>query len=146
MIETPRPRLASEVTKEWLTEVLRKGGYDANPHPTVADVVVARYDGPRPNLTVRVRPGERIVSFLHFWKLKKPGWGQDKDFTTALEKANGNSWYDSFSRDKDGDLMVSFYLFLVDGITEGDVLALVEKEANHFMQVTTSTGLRQWIL
>lgn len=136
---------AEDITIAWLGTVLKKGGYDTKPSDSNPEVLQARYDGGRPNLTVRVRAGDRIISFTHFWKMKKPGWGQEGNLLGALNKANSQSWYDTFARDSDGDLMVSSYLFMAEGVSEGDVLAFVEKEAAHFLQVVNVAGLMQWL-
>jgi hypothetical protein len=135
----------AQVTQDWLRGVLAKGGYDVRVDEKNSDLLRARYEGARPNLTVRLRPGERIVSFMHFWRMKKPGWGQEKDLLSALNKANGASWFSTFARDSDGDLMVSSYLFLTDSMNEDDVLTFVDKEASAFLQVINASGLSQWV-
>lgn len=135
---------AAEVNREWLKDALAQAGYEVRFSDKDPEVIIAKHPS-RANLTARVKPRQRIVAFSHFWTLNKPGWGKDKDQLEAINKANSMGWYDTFFRDNDGDLGVTFYLFLTDNISEADVAEVVEKEAENFRETLNASQLRAWL-
>jgi len=54
-------------------------------------------------------------------------------------------WYDTFFRDKDGDLGVTFYLLLTENVSDADVSQLVEEEADSFRETLLASKLRAWL-
>jgi hypothetical protein len=132
------------VTKEWLKDVLSKGGYETRYGERDAFSVLCRHPS-RPNISVKHRPDQNIVLVSHAWGLNRPGWGQEKGLLEAINKANSASWYDTVYRDSEGDMGVSSYMYLCESLRESDLLGFVEREAMHFMGLLGQTGLRAWI-
>jgi len=135
---------ATEVNGAWLKDALARAGYEVRPSEKDPLIVIAKH-GTRPNLTARIKPHQRIIAFSHYWSLNKPGWGKDKDQIEAINRANSMGWYDTFFRDKDGDLGVTLYLLLTENVSDADVSQLVGKEADSLRETLLASKLRAWL-
>ena len=135
---------ADQITREWLGQVLFEGGYEVEPSSKNPDLLHAKHPR-RPNVAARLNRSVGIISFVHFWRMKKPGWGEEKAMLAALNQANGMSWVSTYYRDNDGDLGVSSYIVITESLTQADVLRFLEEEATHFVDITERSGLRRFI-
>ncbi len=133
------------VGKDWIAGMLPAGGYTNVRFGSRDPEVVAADHPSRPNITLRVRPELGLITVVHSWRLKKPGWGGEKDLLAVLNKANGTSWYDTFCRDNEGDLLVNSYITLSEGLSEQNVLLHLEREASSFRETIATSGLREWM-
>ena len=132
------------VTLEWLEGVLTRAGYETKISPQAPEQVLAKHTS-RPNVSAKVLKNQGIILFTSFWGLKKSAGGifSGGDKTPeALNGANNLSFYLTFSRDKDGDLMVSSYIFLTEEVSEADVESFLERSAISFYQVVANCGLK----
>ena len=136
---------AQTVDKQWIANLLPHGDY-TNVRFASGDPEVIVADHPsRPNITLRVRPAVGAITVIHSWRLKKAGWGQTKEILAAINRANSLSWLSSFSQDNEGDLLVTSYITLANGLSEEDVLAHLEKEAAGFLEAISASDLRKWM-
>jgi hypothetical protein len=129
-----------EVTREWLMEILSRGGYQATASDKDANTILAKHES-KPNIVVTIRKNQGMITIQHWWPMKKPNWGQDKALVAALNQANAQSWFDTFAIDNDGDLTVSAYITLAQELAEHDVLGFLDKEPASFATVIKSSGL-----
>jgi hypothetical protein len=137
--------MTATVTKEWIASLLPAGGY-TNVRFGNRDAEVVAADHPtRPNITLRARTELGLITVVHSWRLKKPGWGGEKELLAVLNKANGTSWYDTFCRDSDGDLIVTSYITISEGLSEQDVLRHLEREASSFRETINVSDLVKWM-
>jgi hypothetical protein len=134
----------NEVTREWLRDVLNWTGYDANLSDNDANAVTAKHPS-RANIVMVIRRNLGMITIQSWWGLKKPGWGQDKALLAALNEANAQSWLNTFSVDKEGDLLVSAYVFLTHQLTEQDISSFLEKASDSFFSVIKGTELRNYL-
>ncbi|MEW6335782.1 MAG: YbjN domain-containing protein [Acidobacteriota bacterium] len=136
---------AASVTKDWIASLLPQGGY-TNIRFSTRDPEVIVADHPtRPNITLRARPELGLITVVHSWRLKKPGWGGEKDLLVVFNKANSTSWYDTFYRDNEGDLIVSSYITIADGLSEQNVLQHLDREASSFRETINVSELVKWM-
>jgi len=133
-----------EITRDWLASVLRQDSYEVRPGERDADTLLAKHET-RPNITVRLNRSMGVITITHFWRLKKPGWGQDKAILESLNDANRRSWLSTFYRDGDGDLGVSSYIVLTDSVSTSDITGFLDKEANKFQELVVLSDLIKWI-
>jgi hypothetical protein len=134
-----------EPTKDWLAGVLPEGGYtDVRFGSRDPEVVVADHPS-RPNITLKIRRDLGIIAIMHSWRMKKTGWGQGKDVLAAINKANAVTWLNNFTRDDEGDLLVTSYVTLTEGMAGRDVLLHLEREASQFRNAISASDLAKWI-
>lgn len=135
----------SELNREWLAGLLPEGGYtNVRFGSRDPEVVVADHPS-RPNITLKVRRDLGIIAVMHSWRLKKASWGQGKDLLVALNKANATGWLECFTQDDEGDLLVTSYVTLTEGVAARDVLLHLEREALQFRTATATSDLIKWI-
>ncbi|MGD9495761.1 MAG: YbjN domain-containing protein [Armatimonadota bacterium] len=124
---------------QWLREALRAAGYEVT---DVGDGSGVRANHPkRPNVIARVRDTLGIITFQHYWRRKKGLLRSDGAFRTAVGEANSKSWLSTFYIDHEGDLGVSSYIYITDGLQPGDIDRFLEKEAELFTNVAIASGL-----
>lgn len=134
-----------DLTREWLREVLERAGYDATLSEKDSNAVSGKYPGSRPNVVMTIRKQLGIITIASWWNLKKAGWGQEKALLAAINEANGRSWFNTCSVDKDGDLLVSAYICLTCRLTEQDIAAFLERTAESFMDTARNTELKNFL-
>lgn len=127
----------SEVTREWLRDVLNRNGYEATLSDRVDNAVQAKHPQ-RPNLVMTIRRDLGMITCQSWWGGKKSGWGQEKALLTALNRANQKSWFDIYCVDNDGDIGISSYITLGSRITERDVLGFLERESTSQLALVSS--------
>ena len=123
----------------WLREALRAAGYDVS--ETSDGGGVKANHSRRPNVIARVRDTLGIITFQHYWRRKKGLLRGDGAFRAAVDAANSKSWLSTFYIDEDGDLGVSSYIYITDGLQPGDVDRFLEREAELFTNITVVSGL-----
>lgn len=134
-----------EITRDVLVRLLQKSGYqNVRVDSTDPDLILAKHSE-RPSISLKIRKNLRIITLQHYWKLKKPGWGEEKKIAVAINQANNKSWLDIFSLDSAGDLSVSSYITLAENLTEDDIVFHLEQEARLFLQVALGSDLAQWM-
>ena len=134
-----------EVTLDWLKNVLIQEGYEIVAEPQV-DKLIAKHPS-RPNIIAAINRDLNVISFVHSWKLKKPDlFHHEKQLLTAINTADSMSWYETFYRDKDGDLGVSSILFLTEQLSEADVADFLRREAAKFTPLLVLSKLKEWMV
>ena len=98
----------------------------------------------RPNIIVRIRPEPGVITVTHGWNLKKSRWGGNK-LLDAVNDANRMSWLSTLCINSDGDLLVSSYINIVDGLTEEDVLSFLEREQVLFAMTLMRSDLSKYM-
>jgi hypothetical protein len=137
-------RERAAVDSAWLMEVLQSGGYEVQRGSTDAEAMVAKHPA-RPNVILKIHPELGLITITHFWHLKKAGFGQHKDLLEKLNKANSESWRDTFYIDAQGDLAVSSYITLADHLAPEDVTSFLEREGMGFSQVVATSALKDHV-
>lgn len=137
---TTEMRSPTQVTRAWLDEILRNAGYTTKPGERDPEVIAATHPT-RPNLSVKLHPELHLIVLVHFWGLKKGGFGSHKNLMEALNKANSVSWRDTFFIDQEGDLGVSSYITLADELSEATIADFLEQEAQGFQTAIIRSGL-----
>ncbi len=123
----------------WLRDVLSSCGYDAK--LVDARTVAATYPAGRPNVRLAVHHELELITIIHYWHLKKGGFGSHKDLMEKINKANSESWRDTFYIDSDGDLAVSSYITLGEQMSATEIRQFLEKESMGFATTVLHSGL-----
>jgi len=89
---------------------------------------------------VWIRADLGVITVTHPWNLRKSRWGGNK-LLDAVNEANRMSWLSTFCINSDGDLLVSSYINIVDGLTEEDILSFLEREQMLFALTLMRSGL-----
>ncbi len=98
----------------------------------------------RPNVTIRVHPELGLITIVQLWGLKKGGgFGAHKNLMEKLNKANSQSWRDTYYITTEGDLGVSSYITLADQLSAEDITAHLARESEGFFTTVTVAGLRE---
>jgi Putative bacterial sensory transduction regulator len=136
-------RSGSSVDASWLQDILKSSGYE----PTVVDsrTVWGKHPGSRPNVRLTVHHELGLITIFHFWHLKKGGLGSHKDLMEKINKANAQSWRDTFYIDSDGDLGVSSYITLAEQMSPQEIQSFLEQESVGFATTVFQTGLVQHV-
>jgi hypothetical protein len=128
----------SEVTIEWLREVMAKAGYTTTPSEKTPETLICKHER-RSNVQLRIQRDLGLITGIYWWKLQKPGWGGEAKLLAAINQANANAWRQTYAMDKEGDLVVSFYILLANRLSETDILQFLEREQTGFTAATSTT-------
>jgi Putative bacterial sensory transduction regulator/zinc-ribbon domain len=132
-----------EITHMWLRDVLSGDGYEVK--ELEEDKGLLAKHPTRPNIRVRINPKLNLITIQHFWSMKQPGWGGQKELLSVINAANSSSWIGTFAVDKDGDLNVSSYVPLATRLSEHDILGFLETESESFVRIVSHTDLKSYI-
>ena len=120
------PMLRSDVTIDWLAEILREQGYETAPRENFSLSLVARHST-QPVMFVGLKPDMSLISLEIGWSLTKPAWGRKTEFRDALNKANGQHWLCSFiTSDSLDSIAASYGLWMCERLSKRDVVGCIE--------------------
>ncbi len=136
-------RKRDAVDAQWLTGILEENGYHDIKQVATSPATVAGFHQTRLNVILTVHPELGLITVLHASKMKKGGFGAHKDILEKLNKANQQSWRDTFYLDKDGDLAISAYITLGDEIPAKEIADFLEAESQAILQTVVVSGLRE---
>lgn len=131
----------AQIDQAWLRDALRDAGYDVSDG---TEGSIRAKHSVRPNVIAKVRDNLNAITFVHVWGRKK-GFlgGGDGAFRTAVNNANRRSWLSIFSVDGDGDLLVSSYIYIADGLTPSDVDEFLDRESQSFKEIVVLCELHK---
>jgi hypothetical protein len=129
------------VTADWLLEVLRSGGYDAG--KADGGAVFGKHPI-RPNVILKVHQELGLITIQHYWTLKTT-LGNQEALAEALNRANSQSWRDTFFVDRQGDLAVSSYITLGEEMSASEIGNFLERESSGFTTAIRDSGLTRFI-
>lgn len=133
---------SADVTPEWLAGLLQQVGYDVE---TGGDGAIRARHQSKPNMVVKLRKDLGLITIMHFWSMKKVGFGASGKLMEAINRANSISWRSTFFRDKDGDLGVSSCIPLSVSIADEDVLGFLDRTFEEFLVTVSASGLSNYL-
>ncbi len=139
MSTTMDPVARESVSKEWLEAIFKAAGYEVE--DVAQDGIFLAKHPVLPSRVVRYIPGIGIITMRTPFPMKAGGFGGKKDIEKAVEKANSESWLDTFYLDDDGDLWTSSYIFVTDHISGADVTRFLAAETTQIMVELEKSGL-----
>ncbi|MDH5180500.1 MAG: zinc ribbon domain-containing protein [Gammaproteobacteria bacterium] len=116
----------SEVTIEWLINILKGMGYIVKPVETAPDVILATKDG-HVHFHMQIFKDMNLIGFQSVWEIKKPSWLNKDDFLAALNTANSKGWLCSvFTPDSLDMIYISSYIYPTESISNRDIMLFVK--------------------
>lgn len=133
----------SELNRDWLRGILVRSGYEVKNSENDENALVATH-ARRANIVITIRRNISLITISSFWRAKK-NWGQDKGYLAALNEANSRSWLNTYSMDKDGDVMVSAYMVITARINDDDITNFLDRTSSSFFELVSASGLDKYL-
>ena len=136
---------SEQIDLDWLNGIMLRLGYKRDKGKEGENEVFGTHKTLH-NLALSLRKDLGIISFQSFFVMKKAGWGGRADQLAAINKANGlgniTTWFFT-----DNTEIAGAYSFipLVESLTEGDVIVLIEKFNKEINNALTNSGISNYL-
>jgi hypothetical protein len=134
-----------QIDLDWLNGIMLRLGYERDKEKEGENEVFGIHKTLH-NLALNLKKPLGIISFQSFFVMKKAGWGGRAEQLAAVNKANGlcniSTWFFT-----DNTEIVGAYSFmpLVESLTEGDVIVLIEKFNKEIDNALTNSGISNYL-
>lgn len=135
--------LIRDMTTDWLAGVLSREGYEIVSNDKVRELFAKHAQ--RPNMVVKIFAERELILFVHWWRTKEPGWLSDAQRIKVLNNLNIDSLTQTFSIDRDGDLLVSTYIASSDPVSSTTIRMFLERDTRTFAQATEKHNLSAYL-